>query len=362
MPPAEPAERWAALEDRAVQYDGRQGTLLIQTAHLGDLVLTLPLVQRLAEQFGPLDLLTTPAALPLAETLPAVRQAIGFDKHGRERGLVGMLRIGKALRARRYQRIFLPHESVRSGVIAWLAGAPERVGFAGAPAAFLYSRRVGKPGTGHMTERLLALAGSGARASGPWIVLTPEDRERAASWLTERGIGHEFIVLAPGARWGTKRWPYFAALSSRLEFPIVVVGSAEDTAIADAIVAQAGGRAHSAAGVFTLRESAALIERSLLAVTNDSVALHLASGLSRPLVAIFGPTAPRFGFGPVDPDDRIAELPSLACRPCSVHGPPRCPLGHHRCMVDLTVDQVLRSVRDRLAVGSRPGRPEPGSR
>jgi heptosyltransferase-2 len=334
-------------------------TLVIQTAHLGDLVLTLPLLQRLAEQSGPVDLLTTPAALPLAETHPAVRRVIPFDKHGQSRGLTGLLRTAGMLRAQDYQRVVLPHESLRSAALARLTGARERIGFAGAPGAFLYTIRHPRPRTGHMSDRLLALAGGGSRSPGPWLTLTGADRDRAGQWLGEQGITGDFMVLAPGSRWGTKRWPYFAELASRLEFPVVVVGGLEDATIATAIVERACGRGASAAGL-SLRESAALIERGLLAVTNDSVALHLASALGRPVVAIFGPTAPEFGFGPVHPEDRIAELPSLACRPCSVHGPRTCPLGHHRCMIDLPVDRVLAAVSERLAV--LPGAGGPGER
>ncbi len=102
----------------------------------------------------------------------------------------------------------------------------------------------------------------------------------------------------------------------------------------------------------SLRESAALIERAALFVGNDSVALHLAGSLGRPVVAIFGPTAPVFGFGPTGADDIVVEHLSLACRPCSIHGPPSCPLGHHRCMRDLDVGQVREAVARRLSTNA----------
>ena len=63
-----------------------------------------------------------------------------------------------------------------------------------------------------------------------------------------------------------------------------------------------------------------------------------------PVVAVFGPTVPGFGFGPRGPNDRVVEHPSLACRPCSAHGPQVCPLGHHRCMRDLSVETVAAAV------------------
>jgi heptosyltransferase-2 len=129
---------------------------------------------------------------------------------------------------------------------------------------------------------------------------------------------------------------------------IVVVGGTEDLAAGEAIVARTAGRARSAVGQLTLRESAAMVERAICVITNDSLALHLASALGRPVVAIFGPTAPAFGFGPRQADDLVVELPLLPCRPCSAHGPSRCPLGHHGCMRDLGIAPVLAAVEQRL--------------
>lgn len=324
-------------------------TLVIQTAHLGDVVLTLPLLALLAERHGPVDLVTTPAAAPLAESHPAVRRVIPFDKHGADRGLRGLLRLGARLRAEGYGRAVLPHESLRTAALALLSGPPERIGFAGAPGAWSYTRKVKKPTAGHMSTRLAVLAEGGTFPARPWLVLTAQDRATAAAWLQRAAVPARFIVLAPGARWGTKRWPYYAELGAALELPIVVIGGAEDADLGASITAAAPGRAWSAAGRLSLRESAALIERAALLVSNDSVALHLATALARPAVALFGPTAPRFGFGPLGQEGSVLQHPSLPCRPCSPHGPARCPLGHHRCMRDLPMELVRQEAARRLA-------------
>jgi heptosyltransferase-2 len=79
-------------------------------------------------------------------------------------------------------------------------------------------------------------------------------------------------------------------------------------------------------------------------VTNDSAPLHLATAVGTPVVAVFGPTVTAFGFGPRGARDRVVEHPSLACRPCSAHGPQTCPLGHHRCMRELSVESVVAAV------------------
>ena len=322
----------------------RSRCLVIQTAFLGDVVLTTPLLARLAERHGPVDVVTTPAAATLLETHPAVRSVIRYDKHGAGKGWRGLRRLVSELRARRYATVYLPHRSVRSAVMALLSGATERVGFADSAAAIAYTRRVPRPREGHEVERLLTLAGSAGSAPAVSLALTPADYAAADGWLAAHRVSPRFIALAPGSIWGTKRWPYYTELAAELDRPCVVVGGADDRPLAEAIVAAAPGRAVSAAGELNLRASAALIQRAAALVTNDSAPLHLATAVGTPVVALFGPTVPGFGFGPRRAGDVTLGLDGLACRPCSRHGPPTCPLGHHRCMRDLAVETVAAAL------------------
>jgi heptosyltransferase-2 len=320
-------------------------TLVVQTAFLGDVVLTTPLLSALAERHGPLDVVTTPAAAPLLETHPAVAEVIRYDKRGGDAGAAGLWRLGRRLRARRYTRVYLPHGSWRSAGLALLTGAAERTGFADSMAAVTYTCRVPPAGHGHQVERLLRLAGPLPGAVPPVSLgLTREDRLAAERWLAARGLGPGFIAIAPGSIWGTKRWPYYPALAAAVEGAIVVLGSGEDAALAAEIQRAAGGRAHSAAGVVSLRTAAALLENAAVLVTNDSAPLHLATAAGTPVVAVFGPTVPAFGFGPRGQRDQIVEHDGLSCRPCSSHGPRVCPLGHHRCMRELSVERVGAAV------------------
>ena len=82
-------------------------------------------------------------------------------------------------------------------------------------------------------------------------------------------------------------------------------------------------------------------------------ALHLATAMGTPIVALFGPTVTEFGFGPLRPGDVVLGMDGLLCRPCSPHGPPECPLGHHRCMRDLTAVAVVRAIEDMGALRRR---------
>jgi heptosyltransferase-2 len=263
------------------------------------------------------------------------------------------------LRARRYTRAYLPHRSWRSAALALLARVPERTGFADSPAAITYTTRVARVRTGHEIDRLLALAGTRGAAPPVSLALDAEDEAAADRWLAERGVPAAFTALAPGSIWGTKRWPYYPALAASVEGPMVVIGGREDAVLADEIVAAAPGRAWSAAGALSLRGSAALIRRAGALVTNDSAPLHLATAVGTPVVAIFGPTVPEQGFGPRDERSVALGHPGLRCRPCSAHGPAACPLGHHRCMRELSAETVAEAVatvaeaEDRRAIRTR---------
>jgi heptosyltransferase-2 len=320
----------------------RSPTLVVQTAFLGDVVLTTPLLSALAARHGPVDVVTTPAASALLDGHPAVERVLRYDKHGADRGIRGFWRLARLLRQRKYERAYLPHRSWRSGALAWAAGVPERIGFSDGAHLF-YTRRVRRPTGGHEVERLLALAGTADGIPPISLALTERERQAAESWLAAAAVAPGFVAMAPGSIWGTKRWPYYGEVAARLSRPVVVVGGPEDRHLGEQIGA-GHGHVHNAAGALSLKVSAALIARAAVLVTNDSAPLHLATAVGTPIVAIFGPTVPAFGFGPRGARDRAIGHADLACRPCSLHGPRVCPLGHHRCMRDVTVDEVLEAV------------------
>lgn len=317
-------------------------TLVIQTSFLGDTVLTTPLLAQLANR-GPVDVVTTPASAALLANHPAVRTIIAYDKRGSERGVRGLLRLARRLRRARYDLALLAQGSWRSAALAFLARIPTRVGFDTSAGKLLYTTRVPYRDDLHHAARLLMLARPNGReptAEELRPSLTPGDAERAAvdALLARHGVkaGERLVALAPGSVWGTKRWPYYPELAQLLaaRARVVVIGSGGDAPLAGAVTA-AEPSAIDAAGELSLLASAELIGRCGVVVTNDSAPLHLASAMGTPTVAIFGPTVPDFGFGPLAPRASVVGEDTLPCRPCDRHGPQHCPLGHHRCMRDL---------------------------
>jgi heptosyltransferase-2 len=329
----------------------RAGAVVIQTAYMGEVVLTTSLLALLAERYGAVDVVTTPASAPLLEPHPAVRAVIRYDKRGADAGWRGVRRVAAQLRARRYAAAYLPHRSWRSASLALAARVPRRIGFAESPAASLYTRKVPRPGVGHESARLAALAAErleGAAAPDappPALGLTRVDRLEAERWLAAHGVEEEYVALAPGSIWGAKRWPHFPALAAAIGGAAVVIGGGSDTALGDAVRAAAPARVRNAAGDVGPRVSAALIERARALVTNEAAPLHLATAVGTPVVALFGPTVPGYGFGPLGAHDVTLGLDELLCRPCAPSGhQATCPLGHHRCLAELGVDTVAAAL------------------
>ena len=95
-----------------------------------------------------------------------------------------------------------------------------------------------------------------------------------------------------------------------------------------------------------LVDSVRLLADADVVVSHDTGPLHLARLVRTPSVALFGPTVTEFGFGPLRAGDVTLGVDELQCRPCSPHGPPQCPLGHHRCMRELTVAAVIAAIEE----------------
>jgi heptosyltransferase-2 len=131
-----------------------------------------------------------------------------------------------------------------------------------------------------------------------------------------------------------------------LEGRIAIVGSSADITLANEILRLVGAKAMDCTGRLSLLASAELIGRATVLVTNDSAPLHLASAMGAPTVALFGPTVSEFGFGPLAPAARVIGRTELSCRPCDRHGPLSCPLGHWRCMREITPREVASAIRE----------------
>jgi heptosyltransferase-2 len=331
--------------------------LVFHTAFIGDLILTLPMTQALRNRYpdARIVVVAIPAAAAVLRGHPSIDDVIVYDKRGVDRGAGGFVRLVRTLAAQRCDTAIVPHRSLRSALAVTCAHIPRRVGFTTSAGRSLFTDRVVYESGRHETERNLALvAVRGIEAHGdrrPVLPFSETDAAEADRLLRAPEPERDqvpLVALAPGSVWFTKRWPvrYFCTLASGLTrkgIQVVLVGGADDRELCDGIARACveGPSAVNAAGALTLRQSAELLRRCRLVITNDSAPLHLAGAVGTPVFALFGATVPAFGFGPLGPRDRTFGVEGLSCRPCAIHGGNRCPIGTFVCMEQLTPEDVL---------------------
>ncbi|MEK7728684.1 MAG: lipopolysaccharide heptosyltransferase II [candidate division KSB1 bacterium] len=354
--------------------------LLLQTAFIGDVILATPLAQAAHEIFAPCEVhfMVIPGAANLLEQNPHIQRVWVYDKRGKQRGLRGLWQLSRQLRAERFDLALVPHRSLRSALLVWLARIPVRVGFHRSAGAFLFNQKIAYEEKHEVERNLDLLRGFApqffvqhvAQASfpagkmpalqqrdlalvassfKPAIHWNENDEARVALLTKESAATRDWIALAPGSVWATKRWPKekFAALTRKLSAEtgavIFLLGGKEDAALCEQIKDESGANCINTAGLLSLRESAALLNRCAVLVSNDSAPTHLGVSTNCRVIAIFGPTVPRFGFAPFGEGHQIIER-DLPCRPCSAHGSHTCPIGTHACMQEIEVEKVFQSV------------------
>lgn len=338
---------------------------VLNTAFLGDAVLTLPLIQslRLRYPFADIDFYVRGGLEGLFRPHPAISSVFEYDKRGKHKGFAAFTALGRAVFARKYDLWISAHGSLRSGALALASNAPIRIGY---KTSFLssawYNRLVDRRFSElEEIERLLELLhplGAGPTADWPELALEEQACRTAAAFFQQ--LPGPVLGLHPGSAWGTKRWPEdaFAQVGrAALEagaFLILFGGPGEEIIarqVKDLILgrldASLASRLHDCSGSLSLPLLAAYIQRLSCYLTNDSGPMHIAWSLRTPVTAVFGPTVRHLGFFPRGPVSTVFEA-DVPCRPCGLHGPSVCPLGHHHCMTLVEPEAVWRDVRDKL--------------
>jgi heptosyltransferase-2 len=288
-----------------------------------------PLIARLRDT-SPVDVVAPEWIAPVVRRMPEVDEVITAPfRHGplqlRERW-----RLGRALRARGYDRAFVLPNTWKSALVPFFAGIPQRTGYRGEARHLLLNRIQVKTGA-PMREHYARLAGPNGAL--PQTRLR-SDTQKIDAVLKKFSLEKPYAVLCPGAEYGpAKRWPYFAALSAKMKVPVVLLGSAKDLEACHGI----GGL--NLAGRTSLDEAIDLIAGAGFVVSNDSGLMHVAAALGRPQVALFGSSSPEH-TPPHSPASRVLWL-HLECSPCFQRS---CPLGHFRCMKELSVERVLAEI------------------
>ena len=327
-------------------------SLVVAPQWIGDAVMTEPLLRRLQARGERLTVGALPWVAPVYRAMPQVAEVIEFPfAHG---GLQWKARRAMAAGLRgRFGAAYVCPNSLKSALIPWWAGIPSRVGYSGEARFGIVNRRLPNPPKGErppMVAFYSALSGeAGIEADRPALHLSPALLAPALQALGLHAQG--YFVFAPGAEYGpAKRWPaaHFASLAAQLQLPVVLLGSSKESALCAEIAAAAGAQRPGAcldlSGRTSLDQALAVIAAARAMVSNDSGLMHVAAAFGTPQVAVFGSSSP-LHTPPLSDKARVIWLkddaayqPPLDCAPCFQRD---CPLGHTRCLVDITPQRVL---------------------
>ena len=344
-----------ALRDGAFALDDLRRILLIRLSSLGDILLMTPLLNllRAACPQAQIDVLVKAEYRDLLRAHPGVTRLLTFDSR---QSLLGTLR---SLRTDRYDLALDLHRTPRSQLLLWGLRARRKLVYNKRVLRRALLVRLGWNTLRRITPvpelyaaplRRLGLTG---RLGPPTMHLDPDSTEAMQAHIARRlpAASHQpLLAVAPGARWATKRWPVerFAAVAQELarekQAAVVILGGPDEAQLACAVGDKLDVPVVNGAGALSLMDSAVLLSRCRLLISNDSGLMHMATALQVPVVAIFGPTVQEFGFYPFQARSEVVSEP-LPCRPCSTKGSRRCPRGHHACMQDISSARVLAAAR-----------------
>jgi heptosyltransferase-2 len=317
--------------------------LIIQTAFLGDSIISLSLAEELRRLVPDANIsyLVRPEVAPIIRLSPAVNKVFSFDKYDTESGLSGIQKKAAELNQEGFDTIFTLHRSKRTMRLLEKLSARRKIGY-GIDKAL--TDKVNEQSEPHTAKAIRLLQ-----------VLYPEADLKALPRLQpiESSLPKEvaalkrpIVTISPDSAWKTKQWGFakFSALINSLKaknYSIILTGS-----IKDASLSEDGNlldnRALNLISKTSLDELVAIISHSDLLISNDSAPVHIATATRTPSIVIYGPTVPEFGFAPPAGLGQVIQNEGLWCRPCASHGSNECPIHTHQCMTSIAPETVFQ--------------------
>jgi len=340
--------------------------LIIKPSSLGDVIHSLPFLKSIKETFqdSSIDWVISKDLKEILEGHPLINKLIVIDKDSWKKlkklpeTVREVSKLIKTLRRSYYDMVIDLQGLLRSGLIAFFSRSSLKIGFEDARegSRFFYDKKVAVNGMLHAVDKNLEIAKEIRKSQGiehrkqkiekvefPLYIdrIAKENIKRLLGKVNEK----EYMVIAPSARWETKRWPLknFGMLISRLSVQCVIIGGSEDKQIAQQVMNLSNGKAINLTGKTNLKELVAIISKAMLAISNDSGPMHIAAALGVPVIAFFGPTDP-VKTGPYgwqkNKDFKVIRT-SIPCSPCFKK---RC--NDPVCMSDISVEMVLGEIKE----------------
>ncbi len=322
--------------------------LIIKLRYIGDVLLATPTVCAIkaARPDVGVTMMVNRGTEDVLSGNPDLDEIMVLDKGS----LGAQWRLIAGLRRRQFDTVIDLTDGDRSAFLSWISGAPVRIGFNDEHRwrGRCYTEVV-QSGSDvrHRIDRdleVLKPMGIQTGSKDPRLWLMPEEENSADQLLGQLGVqpSQSMVILQPGARYWFKAWPpeRFAELADRLMSQygcqVLIGGSCQDIDLAQQIQQMAKSRSIIMAGRTTIKQFAAIAKKSALFVGSDSGAMHIASAVGTPVVALFGPSSPR-EWGPRGGPVEVLYK-GLDCRSC-FH--PTCTRGEENCMRLIAVDEVM---------------------
>lgn len=341
-----------------------QKILVVGPSWVGDMVMAQSLFMLLQARHPGvcIDVLAPAWSLPILARMPQVSQGIAMPLGHGQLGLRARWQLGRQLARAGYDQAIVLPGSLKSALVPWFAGIPVRTGFVGEMRYGLLNdiRKLDKQALPMTVQRFMALGLPPLAAPPAPTIITPRlqaDPQAAVRVGAQWGWSPTQPVIAfmPGAEYGpAKQWPmsHFSQLAASLlarGYQVWILGSAKDRpagqAIMDAVSdTPAGAGVHNLCGQTQLAEVVDLLSVCAAAISNDSGLMHVAAALETPLVAVYGSSDPQH-TPPLSANAHVLYQ-GLDCSPCFKR---QCPLGHTRCLTEISPEQVLAVLEQHLS-------------
>lgn len=340
--------------------DKKDRILVIQTAFIGDAVLTLPMLEKLKQSNSQIeiDVLAISSTKEIFEMSGYVDTVIIIDKKEKHKSLRALNKFVCKLKGNNYSKVYSPHRSFRSAYITLRLGVKDSYGFDNSSLKYVYKNLIKYIRTHHEVQRNLELIGEDTSNNNwkikPKINLSETVKNKVDNIISLKHIGKDIIAIAPGSVWSTKRYPiesYRELVESLIKKneTVILIGSKEDKTLCEYISTDLGDKVKDLAGELSVVETICLLERAKLLVTNDSAPTHFGMCADIPVLTIYCSTVADFGFYPYNQKSRYISYDNLDCKPCGVHGYDKCPIKTFPCGRKLTPDNVLIEIEKMLS-------------
>ncbi len=328
--------------------------MVIQTAFLGDVILSLYFAQTLKNLLpnSKITFITNPAAKSLCDAVKCIDKVEYYDKRKSQRGLKGIKELADSINNNKTHLLFSLHRSLRSSLLSKYINSEFKIGFSNSVLNKVYNCTADYYFNLHEIERnhqLIKLISSEADISNN---ITTKINHEAVKYVDdlfakEKIESSNLILIAPGTVWKTKQWlpDRYKELLMKLQshnYRTIIIGAKNEKELCQYI--SKDNSAINLAGESNLEQTLLIMRKSKAIITNDSAPIHLAGIAKLPTIAIFGPTSPIFGFYPRGAKDRIIQNQDLKCRPCLIHGSNTCPIGTTECMTSISADEVFNAI------------------